>query len=497
MFFHRSIRFRFIAWYTSALIAVFVLFSAALYSYFQKSLKNKIDEFLSLKAEGIIESIDTYWEMEKLEAQSEGASSSRMLKLHNANFARVARRWVKESLSYPELMNVAVEIFDPDGSLLAASENLPSVSGLSREIIREVSLKDNYFYDYQAQSPREGVMPLRALACAVIEDGKTAYMVQVLMPVNQTQAALNRLKLILFTLLPVTILIAGILAGEFLSGVILRPLERISRAAGRITADNLDSRIELPPANDQIRHLAVTFNEMLEKLHNSFLAQKRFFQDVSHELRTPLTILKGELEVVLKKTRAPEEYASILKSNLEEINRISRITENLLLLARFDNNEVRLDKQPLSGVSLLRGALDEMDILIKGKSLRVETDLPEDLTLEADKEKMHRVFLNLLDNAVKYTPGSGLIKMTLLREGDKAVFTVFNSGDGISAENLPFVFDRFFREAKARDVSGFGLGLSIVKSIVKAHRGEVRVSSQPDKGVSFSVRLPMFSAKSD
>lgn len=495
MSFYKSIRFRFISWYMSALAIAFLLFSGVLYFYFQKSMKNRIDELLLLKAEGIIGSVDTYWEMERTEAIKDGGTSALLTKTRNANFAKIARRWVKEGLNDPELMNVAVGIFDPDGIVIAASENITDISNLSPEIIRGVSGKRNYFYDYQMKKGSQEPLLLRALACAVIEDKKTAYIVLILIPVSQAHTALLKLKLILFVLLPVTVCMTSLLAGEFLAGVILRPLERITRTARQITVRNLDSRIELPQAKDEIRQLAVTFNEMLEKIHNSFLSQKIFFQDVSHELRTPLAILKGEMEVALKRVRSQEEYSSILKSNLEEINRINRIIESLLFLSRFDNNEITLNREAVDAAGLLRGVLDDMDILIKSRSISVEIEAGQDIILDIDKEKFRRVFSNLLDNAVKYTPSGGWIKITLHKDKDKALIQVADNGRGISPESLPFIFDRFFQEDKARGSGGFGLGLSIVRSIVKAHQGDIRVSSQLDKGSAFIISLPLSRAK--
>jgi signal transduction histidine kinase len=232
---------------------------------------------------------------------------------------------------------------------------------------------------------------------------------------------------------------------------------------------------------------------MLDKIERSFATQRHFMQDISHELRTPLTILKGELEVALKRDRSQDEYSSILRSNLEEINNINRIVENLLMLLRFDTGEAALKKESVDAAVLLESVINDLRAIATQKNLTV-TFLSGDIgkiILEADKEKLRRAFINIIDNAIKYTPPNGNISVLLDKEKDYVKIVFKDTGMGIAKEDLPFIFDRFYRADKSRSDSSFGLGLSIVKSIVESHRGFVEAASRPGDGTEFTIRLPI------
>jgi len=491
--FLKSIRLKFIAWYAAILAVTFLLFSMILYYNFSRNLYARLDDLLQTKVEGIFNSIDTYWETQKLEAIKSGAGESVFSRINDINFAKIAERLVNEKLHDPELINMVVQILGADGKIIVSSTNVVSIPDISSEKLKYIVDEDGLFENFAVKLAGAKSLQFRLLTAPVIENDKVAYVVQVASPLNSINTALRRLKFLLFLLLPITVLVTSIVAGEFLASVTLRPINSIIKTARQITAENMKLRIDAPNSKDEIRRLADTFNNMLDKIERSFAAQRHFMQDISHELRTPLTILKGELEVALKRDRSQDEYSSILRSNLEEINNINRIVENLLMLLRFDAGEAALKKEPVDIAALLESVVNDLRTMAvqKGLAINFSYDGSEKIILEADREKLRRAFLNIIDNAVKYTPQKGVISVTLDRERDFVRVVLKDTGIGIAKEDLPFIFDRFYRADKSRTDSSFGLGLSIVKSIVESHRGSVEAESVPKEGTVFTVRLPM------
>jgi heavy metal sensor kinase len=492
MMIFKNIRFKIVFWYTLALTIIISLFSISVYSNFKSNLYIDLDDLLQSKAEGIADSIDTYWETEKIDALKTGVNEDVFSKINNINFVKVAQRWVKEKTNDPKLMNIIVQIFDAKGNNIASSKNIPNIAVLSKEILKFVLKGNGHFDNLNVELPDKKILALRRLTIPVIENGKVVYIVQVVSPLTQTFAVLNRLRFTLFLLLPIAIFLTGII-GLLLAEFTLRPLRKIIKTVQQITAENLKLRVDLPDTKDEIKKLADTFNDMLEKLDKSFQSQQQFIHDVSHELRTPLTILKGELEVTLKKSRSQKEYESILYSSLEEMNKINRIIENLLMLARFDNREVTFEIKPLNLNQLIQNILDDVKILFNQKGIQMNFSPAETIILEADENQLRRAILNILDNAIKYTPKNGKIFVNLEKDNNTTKIKISDTGIGIAKENLPFIFDRFYQVDKSRNSNGFGLGLSITKSIIETHKGKIEVETELNQGTTFTISLPFTS----
>jgi signal transduction histidine kinase len=245
---------------------------------------------------------------------------------------------------------------------------------------------------------------------------------------------------------------------------------------------------------------------MISRLDKSFNQIKQFSTDASHELKTPLTILRGEVEVALRKERDSSEYEQVLRSNLEEINRMSRIVEDLLLLTRTDMGEIPLNRDNVNLTKILGEVVDQLSILARAKNLEMVTsNHDEDVHIFADALRLRQLFLNLIENSIKYTEPGGWIRIILERDHKQPICTegmeqsasvrivVMDNGIGIAKEDQERVFDRFFRvdKARSRDQGGSGLGLSICKWIVEAHQGQISVESDLGKGSRFVVTLPL------
>ena len=485
-----SVRFKIIPWYMFILTLTLLLFSFLLFHNLSRRLHQEIDNMLQLKAEGIADSIDAYWEAEQLEGEKEKIDISSLAKIDNANFAKAALRWVEEKSSDPALMNIAVQIFDRGGTLIASSRNIANISVIPERVFTLVSQGQSYFKDMSVNTATEKALNLRIFTLPVIENEKIVYIVQVSTGLNLVESSLRYFRVLLFFLLPGIVLATGVV-GIYLAKIALSPVDKMIHTINQITAENLQMRVRPPNTKDEIRKLADTFNEMLEKLECSFTSQREFIEDLTHELKTPLSVIKGELEVALKKMRSKEEYGNILHSNLEEVNKIIRIVEDLLLLARFDNNAVVLLREPLDLNLLLKQIIEDIRILAEQKQITLSLSVQGELKVEGDSQKLRLLFLNMVDNAIKYTPPQGKVCITATREDKSAKITVTDTGVGISAENLPRIFDRFYRIDASRTHGGFGLGLSIAKSIAKAHQGAISAESTLHRGSTFTIIFPL------
>ena len=240
--------------------------------------------------------------------------------------------------------------------------------------------------------------------------------------------------------------------------------------------------------------LAATFNEMINKLEQAFERERRFTADASHELKTPLAVLRGDIEVALRRDRAAEEYKRVLVSNLEEIARLTKLTDDLLTLARSDAGERVLELEPVRLDSLASEAFAFLQPLAAASGIALDHEAPSSpVVIEGDAKRLKQLLVNLVDNAIKYTAAGGSARLRLSVEDSAALIEVSDTGRGIPEDALPQIFERFYRQSDPKDsrVTGFGLGLAISKWIVDAHNGSIEVESKSGRGSRFTVRLPM------
>ena len=340
-----------------------------------------------------------------------------------------------------------------------------------------------------------GRYPVRILTMPVVEGGRVVNLVQVGMSLEMTETTLRRFLLTMAALFPVGLLLAGG-GGWLLARRALRPVDRIAETARRISAEHLAARLEDTGADDELNRLVGTLNDMLERLDASFHQVRQFSADASHELQTPLTILKGEIEVALRSPRTADEYRAVLTSALEEIDRLTRLVDGLLLLARADAGVLRMDRRPVDLTKLVEDVCGQAKVLADARGVVLRPEGMEPLTISGDYDRLRRMLLNLVDNGLKYTPSGGRVGISLRREGPWAALRVADTGIGLSPAEQKKIFERFYRspEAKSRGEGGAGLGLCIARSIVEAHGGKIRIESAPGQGSAFTVLLPLPSA---
>jgi heavy metal sensor kinase len=338
-----------------------------------------------------------------------------------------------------------------------------------------------------------GGEPLRFASHTIDVDGRP-FTIQVAAPLHDLQEGLREAAWVLLPMLPIMLLLAAA-GGHWLARRALAPVDEITRTARSLSADSLSSRLTVPRTSDEIERLSTTLNEMLERLEASFRRVSRFTADASHELRTPLAVMRTTAEVALRAPDEQREARAALEQILAEVERTSHLTENLLLLAKADSGAGALPRQPVDLTAAVGEACTQAGVLAQVKGLTLATELPsaERLWVAGDPHALRRLFLILLDNAVKYTPAGGRIDVTVRENGQSVVGEVRDSGIGIAPDDLPHVFDRFYRadRARSREHGGAGLGLAIARWIAESHGGAITVASEIERGSRFEVRLPL------
>ncbi len=335
-----------------------------------------------------------------------------------------------------------------------------------------------------------GGEPLRFLAQPVAVNGQQ-FTIEAAAPLGALQQGLRNAAWLLAATVPVALLLAAA-GGYWLSRRALAPVDRITATARVIGAQNLAQRLYVASTDDELARLSETLNEMIARLETAFQKITRFTADASHELRTPLAVMRTTAEVALRAPPSGEQRAA-LEQIVAEIERTSQLVENLLLIAKADSGAAELNRRPIDVVDAVREACTEAEVLARVKGLELTTQLPAaGIVVHGDRDALRRLFLILLDNAVKYTPSGGSLTVAVRAHGDGVVGTVRDSGIGIAPEHLPYVFDRFYRvdRARSRANGGAGLGLAIGRWIAEAHGGHITAESESSGGSSFHVHLP-------
>jgi heavy metal sensor kinase len=319
------------------------------------------------------------------------------------------------------------------------------------------------------------------------------YIIQTAASLRQTTHILrNRLLHILISIS--VILIASILISKNFTSKILRPVFEISKTAGNISEDNLSARVEGTYVDKEMRALVETFNSMIARLEQSFKVISDFSSQVAHELKTPLTIIRGESDIALRRERSTDEYKETIMNIVEESNRMLKIIEDILLLTKLNFPNMAFKFERINLIELLKDMYEQLVVLASNKKVAVKLNINDDpIYLNGHSNHIRRMFLNLIDNSIKYSGVNGRIDIGVSLSDNNVLVSISDTGTGIPEEDLPFIFDRFYRANTIRDKveEGTGLGLSIVKSIIDIHGGSVSVKSEVGTGTTFSIKLPI------
>jgi heavy metal sensor kinase len=321
---------------------------------------------------------------------------------------------------------------------------------------------------------------------STVETGDGPATIVVGSSLEDREEALSGLLAQLLVVGPLALLLTAV-GGYFLAGAALRPVDAMRRQAAEISSEQAGRRLPVPPANDELRRLGLTLNDMLDRLEEGIARERRFVADASHELRTPLASLRAELELAQRRPRSPDELQSAVRSASEEVERLVRLAEDLLVLARADEGRLPLSLDPLIVRELLDAVAGRFDTRARGAGRRIEVDAPADEVATADRLRLEQALGNLVDNALRY--GSGTVRLAGRVENGSAVLLVSDDGAGFPPDFLPHAFERFSRVDVARSGGGAGLGLAIVDAIARAHGGSARAENRPAGGAEVVVSI--------
>jgi heavy metal sensor kinase len=477
-----SVRVRLTLWYTAVLALVLVALALAGYLVFWRNTVQRTDGDLAELSSAFVTTLDA--EMEDQPGPD---------RLKNAALVAINEHRFRDHI---------FAIVNPDGSIYISSLDFPSTKS-TPDSIPESLLSSASFRklveassgaDHLYQNVKGGKDGYRGYARHFPAKGRT-YTLVILRSLHAQQEMLDEITTTFAWIIPIAVLLASA-GGYFLARKSLAPVVAMSTQAGRIGAANLHERLPVQNEKDELGHLARSFNLLLDRLNESFDRQRRFMADASHELRTPVAILRGESEVALSRPeRSLEEYRESLAAVRAESQRLTHIVEDLFTLARADAGQYPLSPRDFYLDELVADCTRAARTLALAKNISLQCNAPRELPICADEALVRRMILNLLDNAIKYTPEGGRVSLLCRSEDGKYVLSVTDSGPGIPPDLQPRIFERFFRADKARsraenDGGGAGLGLSIARWIAEAHLGTLELSRSGATGSTFVAFLP-------
>jgi heavy metal sensor kinase len=468
--FVRGLRFRLAVSY----VVFFAVVLAAIGVSFRQHLKNEVEADTKL-------TVQSDWEAVKL-----------YLHIKNAGPVWQADLTDPEEGFIVERLRRVYFLADSEGNVVQNSDIYESIGFDSPGDIRRI-LSGPSKGEFNIQKDKDGVPYMIEKGWMHDDNGKEKYFLAIgrsLAVQYKTVGSFTQTYL----LLAPAMLGLSCLFGWWLAGIAIRPVNSVAGAAQNVTGSNITVQIPLRGAGDELDHLIDSFNQMTERLHQSFEQIRRFSTDVSHELRTPITAIRGQLEVALFTAETPEQYREAIINAMEDIEKLSSIVRALLLLSQAESGQLVLQKALVDLGEVVKDQVDQFQIPAEEKDVRLTASIEPCTPVEADHTQIERLLSNLLSNAIKYTPKGGSVRVIVgpAREPGWTKISVEDTGVGIPAENLPHIFDRFYRvrNAQTNSIQGLGLGLSFVAWIVEAHGGRIDVASNSGVGTCFTVLLP-------
>lgn len=459
----KSIKFRLTFWYVSAFVIFSALLAIGFFFLTKYVLYNHTDNELTSHSEKIVEVLT---------------------RQECCLYQEIARQSFLQEFS--GIPGMVVVILNKDGNIISSSLSTELPKDIIDKMFQEVIKTKKPFFIVQTV----GGSSLRFRTTPVIKDGTFLGVILMAHPIEIIQKSLQSL-LVILGIIYIVLIIPTIIGGYLLAKGAINPLTEITDKLKRVSSENLNERVKKPDTGDEIEELADTFNIMLSRISEAFERERMLIGDLAHELKTPLATLRSGVEITLSKKRSISEYKEALNDSLIDINNISSTLKNILDLAwtRSDNARGKAKNLDLSKMSKeLKEVLKKLSLK---KKLNITANIENGITVLGNEDKLMRAFLNIIDNAVKFTPTNGTVALSLKKQRTSAVFTVKDTGIGITKTDLPNIFNRFYRGTGTEKTLGSGLGLSITQSLIKAHRGEIDVVSHVGYGTTVTIRLPL------
>lgn len=456
-----TLRARFAIGTATLLLVALIGFGVFIYLQLGRSLTAALDDSLRLSAAQVVAAVDT----------EDGRLTASDSLPEDSAIAEVRER------------DLTLRVLDRNGKVLQAVGAYDTLPLDPTMLAAARTGKDRL----TTHSISESSEALRVYTAPVFERGRVIGIVQVGQSLDSIDDTLERLVRALVIGIPLIVFCAAI-GGYLLASQALQPIDQITRTAQRISAEDLHARLNLPPSNDEVGRLAATFDSMLLRLDTSFERERRFAADASHELRTPLAAMQAILGVTRERRRTTEEYEQALDDLSGEAQRLRELIEALLRLARADRSGLR--QVASTNLSLMLSDVTEtLAPLASEKGNTLETKIAPNLMIIGDSDDLIRLWLNLIDNAIKYTD-QGKVSVAATSDSATISVTIRDSGIGIAPEHLPHLFERFYRVDTARSAGGSGLGLAIARDIVQAHSGRITIESRINIGTLVIIQLP-------
>lgn len=490
---HRSVRDVLTLWYVGTLSVILCAFSATLYTTVAASLVQNIDRELLLEADRAADTLFAFWRAERTAALASGPGNwldapSETLRgeIERGRFPELVTRWAKKTGQL--YTGRPVQVLYRDGRMLEASAGFDEEALPPREPALAAARAGHTVYETVRPPKRHRT---RVVTRPVLEADRVIYLARTVASLKAADDSLRALRVWLLLLVPLTLVVTSSV-GWFLATTAMRPVGRMITQAQHIGIGRLHERVDVPQTEDELEHLATTFNDMLERLEQGFKRLRQFSAATSHELRTPLTVMKGELEVTLRKSRTPEDYRRALRLQIDAIDEMTHTVEELLLLARSDAPGGVIEWRPVELGGLVERVSDAWRPLAETKGVQVELSPRESVWVRGEPRLLERIVANLLDNAIRHTPAQGRVTVRTERRDREACLVVQDTGPGIAPEAIPQIFDRFFKKRSPGDGPlSTGLGLGLCRWIVEVHHGRIDVASPPGRGATVTVRLPL------
>ena len=391
-------------------------------------------------------------------------------------------QWLAREHNDVDVNPVFVQFYDSNNELIDKSPNLKNLN-----LNHYPKDYDNKFFDTQLNQK-----PIRQIQVPIIQNSQTIGYLIVAMSLDDAEMVLGNLRNILVVAIPLILIVLYLIA-RFFAGKSIKPVSTIIETSSQITRDNLSARIPLPSNKDELFLLSENINHLLDRIENAIEREKQFTSDASHELRTPLAVIKGTMEVLIRKPRKEEEYQEKIQFCIAEVDRLNLMVDQLLLLARFENQKQNIKQESIYLNALILDNLTRFSAKSESKKLKINTHFTEDFYIQSDNYLVSIIISNLVSNAIKYSNSNGVIDIELTKDFNEIIFSISDNGVGISDQDLSKIFSSFYRSdvSSHPEIKGTGLGLSIVKRLCDLLNFKIAVESKQNEKTKFSLFFPI------
>ena len=487
-----GIRIQLTLWYTVVSAALMLIFGIAFYTAAQQLLALSFDTTLQLRSQQVAEGItirngkmtvnDVVNELPELD------STAALVDSFDKDSAPSNSEGDTSTQNVPRAdRSILVRVLDVSGNVVYSTPTFNKLSVPDDSVAEPLKGEP-----WKGTIIGSGVQSIRLYSTMLTDHRHVVGVVQVGQSLAKLDTSLQHILLGLLLVTPF-VLILSAFGSYWLAGRAFRPIHRLARTAHEISAKDLDQRVPVPPAKDEVRDLSVIFNQMIERLERSFAQQRRFVADASHELRTPVAVIRSMTELAVSQPSDAEDNLLVLREVNAESERLGRLINDLLALARADENQVKLDHEPVRLDLLAADVVESLEPLATERQITLRTQDLNSATVVGDAARLIQIIMSLVDNALIYTNAGGCVTLSVKHDNSYAHLIVRDTGIGIAQKDIEHIFERFYRAdpARSKAVGGSGLGLAIVDWLVRVHEGTISVESQPGQGSTFVVTLPL------